>query len=41
MNIEWIEKIGWSTTAEDAYEDLEVCLKEREIAIKYWTKELK
>ena len=41
MKIEWLAGWEWWTIVEDVYEDLEVCLAEREIAIEYWEKSLK
>ena len=37
MIIRWIDGFGWNTVAELGLdEDIEICLAEREIAIKYW-----
>ena len=43
MRIEWLEGFGWRTYSDDPYEevDLEICLVERGIAIKYWFESLK
>ena len=41
MRIKWLAHFGWNTTAENNYEDIAICLMERQIAIKYWRQSLK
>lgn len=37
MKIKYIDGFGWCTKTENVYENMEICLAEREIAVKYWS----